>query len=1091
MTQYKRNGEVFREFGWSNTPVDGEYVGNDALGNAIYKDKNGKETVYKPDDVGGTPVNSSDGIANFIGWTLYYIASAFAKLLGILMYVLTHYVVVYNNFLNHNIVATGWAIVRDVCNNFFIIGLLIIAVATILQQPKGWEYKGTLGKLLIMAVLINFSKLATGVLIDISQVVMLFFAEPLRDFGGSLMLVAFGLYGMFQVAEQDPNTAIFGSWQAVVQVIYAMIASVIATVVIASVIMVLVYRIVTLWFLVILSPAAFLAYAVPGQQKHFSKWLSRLTSELIVGPVMIFFIYLSVFAGAINFQQPGDPSYSSAGGSAGNSQQIQPGLFNNTGDNSFSNAAPNNENPAATYGTWPEQFWSFLIIVGLLIGSLVAGQQVGATGSGFASKGKGIIDGWRNKGIGYAKKGGSMALSGAKDRVKSGLGVVGAGIKALDSAALGGTGAAVLNYAKRGVVQGVGVSGAAGTAAAVGAVFGGPAGALIAGGVAGAISTYLRSSKNLREKARQDRDAVRAAEATPDRGDWTDATGNRIAEADARTRMGQGEIVGRYSEQLGSYIQTRHDETGTEISLNDTVKGPDGQEISRRDVLRDGAGNEVSRYTLGSHRDANGAHSQTATEDGYTWDQARSRYVANNSASKLQVYRDQAGNERRFLDVNGTPTASMVPGGWYWNGSSYVQLSTTTTGKVRDDANKIVSRYGELKLDDGTYRRFSRDGQYVRVDNNGAAVNSAGAAIDDAGLRAGGQTVAAMVATMAGNRVARGQTGQFMRNLMDSWDGSSNKGVMVAQAAEQEAIMKLTKDHEGKSKELLQEQFLMERDDKKRQALAMTLAIKEGFRNTEMVNMAKQVLRSNALLTKEFNAKMNKKNVIANNTRADGSLDEANIERLFAKGEFNWADQDLKQMNASAFALMARTRGAKFAGDVDNMIKTSADKSRISQILGTNIGTRQFVGPDLALRQVYGATSGNWQQAFQDGAGTLNQRELGKAIQRIPKPSVFGSVGADHFADNPGTHQFKIALAGNLQYNQYRRMVQSDDINPEQLTNYIKTLKQVAGVGRNRLTDANNQPIVVSPTVAAHAAAVLAEIRTNPATRATYAYWPD
>ena len=63
---------------------------------------------------------------------------------------------------------------------FFVVVLLIIALATILNQEK-YSYKTWLPKLILMAVLINFSKMICGLIIDVAQVVMMTFVNAFKD----------------------------------------------------------------------------------------------------------------------------------------------------------------------------------------------------------------------------------------------------------------------------------------------------------------------------------------------------------------------------------------------------------------------------------------------------------------------------------------------------------------------------------------------------------------------------------------------------------------------------------------------------------------------------------------------------------------------------------------------------------------------------------------------------------------------------------------------------------------------------------------------------------------------------------------------
>ncbi len=342
------------------------------------------------EEAGERSLDDSNAISNFLGWILYYVAWFFSMLVSQLVKVLVYFAG-YNNFLDHRIVLTGWQIVRDVCNNFFIVGLLVISVATILRQPASYQYQQALGKLLIMAVLINFSKLFTGILIDVSQVITIYFASALQASGENIILYALGLYGLYST-EPDADLQ-YGGF--LLQLFLAIVLSVVAAVVVGAIVLVLVYRIVTLWFLVILSPAAFLAKAIPGQEKYFSEWFSTLSKELIVAPVMLFFLYLSLFAGAID---PTNPS-SVSGVSGDTITKTSPSGTPNAALEPFAAAGQRDD-------SWKETLINFLLITGLLVGSLIAGQRVGAKGSSWAGAGVKKLDSMRK---GTTKFGGRTA----------------------------------------------------------------------------------------------------------------------------------------------------------------------------------------------------------------------------------------------------------------------------------------------------------------------------------------------------------------------------------------------------------------------------------------------------------------------------------------------------------------------------------------------------------------------------------------------------------------------------------------------------------------------------------------------------------
>ena len=63
-------------------------------------------------------------------------------------------------------VQTGWSIARDLVNMLFILLLLLIAFATILRY-ESYGIKQILPRLIVVALLINFSLLGAGIIIDV------------------------------------------------------------------------------------------------------------------------------------------------------------------------------------------------------------------------------------------------------------------------------------------------------------------------------------------------------------------------------------------------------------------------------------------------------------------------------------------------------------------------------------------------------------------------------------------------------------------------------------------------------------------------------------------------------------------------------------------------------------------------------------------------------------------------------------------------------------------------------------------------------------------------------------------------------------
>ncbi|MEK6837974.1 MAG: hypothetical protein AABX69_04955, partial [Nanoarchaeota archaeon] len=206
----------------------------------------------------------------------------------------------YNDFANAQAVKLGWVIVRDICNMFFIVILLISAFSTIIPWDPSLHYKSVVPKLLLMAILINFSRTLIQVLIDFSQVVMLTFVNAFRAAGAGNFVNAFKISKLLDMREElGPVTATATTYSTIfVSFLLALVLVIIANGVMIIMTAFVLARIIGLWVALIFSPAAFLVKALPsslqsGLGSFSGKYWSRLGGMLTGGPVVMFFIYLT------------------------------------------------------------------------------------------------------------------------------------------------------------------------------------------------------------------------------------------------------------------------------------------------------------------------------------------------------------------------------------------------------------------------------------------------------------------------------------------------------------------------------------------------------------------------------------------------------------------------------------------------------------------------------------------------------------------------------------------------------------------------------------------------------------------------------
>ncbi|MFH1875255.1 MAG: hypothetical protein ABH859_08775, partial [Pseudomonadota bacterium] len=239
-----------------------------------------------------------DELISFLNALLFLIASALGwiamKIFGVILAIST-----YNQFVDSAAVNKGWVLVRDFCNMAFVVILLVIAFAQILRI-QNYSLKTLLPKVLIAAVLVNFSKLICGLIIDAAQVVMMTFVNGYMGAAGANLVVGLGLTKLLQFNE-DAARATAGAkknvvasgdiFVALVLAIFILIGTIFVTFFIA---LLLIMRIVVLWILVVLSPAAFLLSAVPFGKSYAGRWWNKFGWYVAVGPLMAFFLWLSL-----------------------------------------------------------------------------------------------------------------------------------------------------------------------------------------------------------------------------------------------------------------------------------------------------------------------------------------------------------------------------------------------------------------------------------------------------------------------------------------------------------------------------------------------------------------------------------------------------------------------------------------------------------------------------------------------------------------------------------------------------------------------------------------------------------------------------
>jgi len=224
--------------------------------------------------------------------------------------------------LDNGIVNAGWHFTSGLANLAFILIFIVIALSYILRLET-YGMKKALPRLIIIALLVNFSLLFVKMVSDIGWIAQGSFRSVFFEGGGfamaaieSLKASSFNLIGVI--------VGIPVAYMLIALVPYLNVAALITiaglvlatgggalTGVISQTVLVILFnfilgliflifaalfliRIAVIWLLAIIAPLAFMAYILPNTQKYFNDWLKALIQWTLLGIVVFFLAGLGI-----------------------------------------------------------------------------------------------------------------------------------------------------------------------------------------------------------------------------------------------------------------------------------------------------------------------------------------------------------------------------------------------------------------------------------------------------------------------------------------------------------------------------------------------------------------------------------------------------------------------------------------------------------------------------------------------------------------------------------------------------------------------------------------------------------------------------
>ena len=275
----------------------------------------------------------------------------------------------------------------------FILIMLAMAFGTILRiDTYGW--KKLLPKLVMVALLINFSLIIAGIFIDMGNSLGLFFVSGGTSGEGAnvgdFIMTAMSS-GKWAQLRNDIGS--FGS--GVTTLLMASVVQLVFYLIMAFLLMalafIMIFRMINLWILLILAPLAWISYALPKFGSYWSAWWKKFLSWAFFPAVMGFFIFLGLLTGA-SFQ-----GTEFGGPDVGSFWSI---IF-----------------PETLFAS----VMQFIVVVGILFMGLAQAKKLGDEGTKMMMSGIGKAQSWgagKLKGVGVkAGVGGFRGLKGIPMRV--------------------------------------------------------------------------------------------------------------------------------------------------------------------------------------------------------------------------------------------------------------------------------------------------------------------------------------------------------------------------------------------------------------------------------------------------------------------------------------------------------------------------------------------------------------------------------------------------------------------------------------------------------------------------------------------------
>lgn len=206
------------------------------------------------------------------------------------------------------IIRMGLSITQGLVNMILVLVLVYIALATILRLA-GYETRKLLVSFIFIALIVNFSPVICGLIVDSANILVNFFTSDLspQNFTDKVgHKIDEVLSNIWSVSNFE------GTFGTIIQGIMAIIFLFILAFILNIFTVLFMVRYMVIWLLVILSPLAFAFYILPLTKKYWELWWRQFLNWVFIGVTLSFFLYLGLGLFVLT-ENPANPAFSSPG----------------------------------------------------------------------------------------------------------------------------------------------------------------------------------------------------------------------------------------------------------------------------------------------------------------------------------------------------------------------------------------------------------------------------------------------------------------------------------------------------------------------------------------------------------------------------------------------------------------------------------------------------------------------------------------------------------------------------------------------------------------------------------------------------------